>query len=363
MTVENDGKSSIISKVGSRPVPVHFINLDLPPVKRWTDIGRLYRSQVQFISQGISKMVPKFVVKLVDVFGSLLDSLLPPPYADELKGLAEAVHLPVGELFLLNLTFDISSYCTGIIAQTSDGKLLHARNFDSPNEFNFLSSFGRDVTFNAHFQSGGKTLYSCVIMAGLIGTFTGQKPNSFTISVNQRRTGDIWTNILSLLLKSPGAEITLLIRDALADQDINYQGVLNRMMYIPMIASCYVIIAGTKPGEGVVISRDRKGLVKPFRNGVWKLDVSVERWYLVQTNNDHWTKPPYLEPPAGNVEFSYEKECIAKKAMEKYGQANLTPQSLTNVLSENLVLDPDTLYTTVMSADYPFLFKSWVRNV
>ena len=360
MAGKSSGKSYVISAPESRPMPEHIINLDLPPVKRWVAIGRLYRSQVK---TGISKMLPNYVVKLVDVFGSLLESLLPPPYADELKGLAEAVQVPVGELLLLNLTSDLSAFCTSIIAQTSDGKLLNARNFDAPREFNFLASTVREAIFNAHFQSGGKTLYSCVIIAGLIGTFTGQKPNSFTITINQRRTGDIWTNILSLLLKFPGGEIGLLTRDALADPDITYQGVLNRMMYIPMISSCYVIIAGTKPGEGVVISRDRKGPVKPFSDGVWKLDVSVGRWYLLQTNNDHWTKPPDLEPPHGNAKFSYEREYAGNKAMEKCGQANITPHNLINVLSTNPVLNTDTVYTTVMSAAYPSLLKSWIREV
>ena len=101
----------------------------------------------------------------------------------------------------------------------------------------------------------------------------------------------------------------ILDRDVLADPDIDYEGVLNRMMHIPMIACCYITIGGTKPGEGAVIARDRNQAVKPFSNGVWKLDAANGTWYLLQTNNDHWTAPPDIEPSSHPdlMAWSYER--------------------------------------------------------
>ena len=188
----------------------------------------------------IRKTVPEFVFELVDTFGSELDSLLPQPYSDELRGLAEVTEIPVGELFLLNLTYDITAHCTGIVVQSSNGKLLHARNLDMPSNLQFLAVLknARKMTFTAHFQKRGKTVYSGVTSAGGIGLATGQKPNSFTININERRTGSMWTNILTLLRDHPGSAVCFLVRDALGDPDMSYQGVLDRMTYIPMIASC-----------------------------------------------------------------------------------------------------------------------------
>ena len=350
------------------PAPEYIINLDADPKDRWKEIGEVYKTEVKQAMEELktSKKIPGFVMELVDTFGSELDSLLPQPYSDELRGLAEVVEIPVGELFLLNLAYDITAHCTGIVAQSTEGKVLHARNLDMPAdpEFQALLKVSRKMTFTAHFQRGGETVYSGETFAGLIGLATGQKPNSFTININERRTGSMWTNILNLLRDHPGSAICFLVRDALADPDINYQGVLNRMTYIPMIASCYVIIGGTKPGEGAVIARDRREAVKPFSNGIWKLDASGGTWYLLQTNNDHWTKPPNVEP-AGHDDLtksSYEREVTGNRAMATMGQSNLSPQGLIDVLSTDPVFNPHTLYTTVMTAADPALNKSWIRD-
>ena len=349
------------------PAPEYIINLDANPKDRWKKIGAIYKTEMKQAMEHIRKTVPEFVFELVDTFGSELDSLLPQPYSDELRGLAEVTEIPVGELFLLNLAYDITAHCTGIVAQSSDGKLLHARNQDMPSDPQFLSVLktARKMTFTAHFQRRGKTVYSGVTFAGTIGLATGQKPNSFTININERRTGSMWTNILTLLRDHPGSAVCFLVRDALADRDMDYQGVLDRMTYIPMIASCYVIIGGTRPGEGAVISRDRREAVKPLSNGIWKLDKSEGRWYLLQTNNDHWTKPPNIEP-AGHKELaedSYKREKAGNTAMANMGQSNLSPQGLIDVLSTGPVFNKHTLYTTVMTAADPSLDKSWIRDL
>ena len=330
------------------------------------EIGRTYKTDLKQAVKEINATVPGFVIALVDTFGSELDSLLPPPYGDELRGLAEVTEIPVGELFLFNLAYDITAHCTSIVAQSSDGKLLHARNLDMPGgpQFQAVLTTARKETFTVHFQRGGETVYSGITIAGAIGLFTGQKPNSFTITINERRTGSMWTNILTLLRDHPGSSLSFLVRDALADPDINYQGVLNRMIYIPTIASCYVIIGGTKAGEGAVISRDRREAVKPFSNGTWKLDDSRDIWYLLQTNNDHWTKPPNIEPSGHDdlTKSSYEREVAGNKAMVEMRQPNLSPQGLMNVLSTDPVLNKHTLYTTIMTAADPSLNKSWIRE-
>ena len=139
----------------------------------------------------IKKTVPDIVIGMIDVFGNLLDSLLPPPYADELRGLAEATQIPVGELFVLNLGYDITAYCTSIVAQSSGGSLLHARNLDGPPEMLPILSIMRKTTFTAHFQRGGKTVYAGVINAGVIGI---ANPQYQSMSVVQAASGQTFSN-------------------------------------------------------------------------------------------------------------------------------------------------------------------------
>ena len=345
------------------PAPVEVIDLDKDPKDRWKEIGTKYKTELKQAMEEVKTMLGE-KIRLAEIFGNELDSLLPPPYADELRGLAEAADIYVGDLFLLNIAYDVTAHCTSLVAQSNDGHILHARNLDTPGEFAKLLTITRKITFTVHFQKGGTTVYSGVSQIGVIGLATGQKPNSFTISVNERRTGSVWDNILGLLRDHPGSGIAFLIRDALADPDIDYEGVLNRMMHIPMIACCYITIGGTKPGEGAVIARDRNQAVKPFSNGVWKLDAANGTWYLLQTNNDHWTAPPDIEPSSHPdlMAWSYERATAGYAAMEKMGRSNLSPEGLIGVLSTYPVFNQETLYTTVMAAEDPSLNKTWIRE-
>jgi len=45
----------------------------------------------------------------------------------------------------------------------------------------------------------------------------------------------------------------------------------------------YIIVAGTKDEEGAVISRNKYNTAH-----IDNLDSKNGKWYIVQTNNDHW---------------------------------------------------------------------------
>jgi N-acylethanolamine-hydrolysing acid amidase len=47
------------------------------------------------------------------------------------------------------------------------------------------------------FQKGGKTLFLASSWAGYVGVLTGVRPNSYSVSINFRRTekGNLWQNI------------------------------------------------------------------------------------------------------------------------------------------------------------------------
>lgn len=48
----------------------------------------------------------------------------------EMKGIAEVTGIPLGEITLYNIFYEVFTVCTSIIAQGPNGQLLHARNLD-----------------------------------------------------------------------------------------------------------------------------------------------------------------------------------------------------------------------------------------
>jgi hypothetical protein len=104
-----------------------------------------------------------WLLKFCYVLVAKLDELIPQPFADELRGIAQVSEsagkvmllrisrkseemtdgsfsvgwswlictgVTLGKLVLMNLIYDLSAGCTSIVAQTSNGRMLHARNLD-----------------------------------------------------------------------------------------------------------------------------------------------------------------------------------------------------------------------------------------
>ena len=340
-----------------------IINLDEPPASRWAEVGREYAQLIKEAIKNTTEGVPEVATKVIEFIGKELDNWLPATYKEELQGLAETVGSPLGDLFFYNLSYDITAHCTSTVVQTKDGRILHARNLDMPRdpEFQKLLPLSRQAVIAVNFQKQGQTVYSGVTIAGYIGLLTGQKPNSFTVTLNERRTGSIWLNILELLKDLPGSSVGLILRDTLADPNMTFRSAVDKLTSVPLIAACYLTIGGINPGEGAVISRDRRGTVEPLSDGLWKLDANSGAWYLLQTNNDHWTKLPNIQPPDSNKD-SYERRNTGDEAMNAVGQANIDPANVYKVLSTLPVLNETTIYTAVMSAGEPSLFDAWVRS-
>merc|ERR1711998_746739 len=55
-----------------------------------------------------------------------------------------------------------------------------------------------------------------------------------------------------------------------------------------MVSPLYFIVAGAKPNEGAVITRNRAGLAHSPTNESVLLLKDAKSWYLAQTNWDPW---------------------------------------------------------------------------
>jgi hypothetical protein len=96
------------------------------------------------------------------------------------------------------------------------------------------------------------------------------------------------------------------------DEAVNY------LQTIDLIAPAYFILAGIKPGEGIIITRNQYKTIDS-----WKLNESQDRWYLLQTNYDRWTQPPADD----------DRRTPGIIAMNKTTQFNINSETLYDVLS------------------------------
>lgn len=209
-------------------VPTYVLNLDLPPKQRWLEISKTFKPQVYnlflkcipemkvlitcnlkiqelvtYIKAFILEFNPKLqsLIKIIEndlvisinwkiemlemysylYFKGKIVSTLPEPYADELEGIASTVEVPLGDIVLYNIFYEIFTVCTSIVSQDENGHITHARNldfglfmgWDVPNRTWTLSEKLRPLTINVNFTRGGELQYITSGFAGFIGVFTG----------------------------------------------------------------------------------------------------------------------------------------------------------------------------------------------
>ncbi|XP_072178589.1 N-acylethanolamine-hydrolyzing acid amidase-like [Diadema setosum] len=329
------------------PVPRLTIDLDAAPEDRWAPVLKhwdLEQLRNLWIS-AIDDNLPYDARPLMDVVGLAIEDLLPQPYADELKGISKTLNITLGEITVVNMLYEFSAACTSIVAQDSNGTIWHSRNLD----FEMTAQL-KNITAILDFKSKGKTVYTTTNFVGQVGVFTGMKPNKFTISLNERDKGSIAANMVELLkalLLKKVKFTSLIARDTLLNAE-SYEEAFRRLVYEEEVAPVYIILGGVNPGEGAVITRERTAPLD-----VWEIDVADGRWFLLETNYDHWVPPP----------ASDDRRDPGNKAMRAVGQKNINNKTLWGVLTTPLVLNNSTVYTASMCAGKPEIYATEVRDV
>ncbi|CAJ0570528.1 unnamed protein product, partial [Mesorhabditis spiculigera] len=263
---------------------------------------------------------------------------LPEEYAEELRGIAEAANLPLGEVVGLNILYDITAFdrkhifglgCTSLVAEDARGRIWHGRNLDYE-----MGDLLKNITVLIDFKRNGKTAFTGVTFVLYNGLLTGQRPGAFSISLNARYSGAYIDNILMEIYTRFRNPVSFVMREVLEEEQ-SYAWALDRLVHTPLICPAYITVAGINRGEGAIISRKRIGAAD-----VWKLNKN--RWYMVETNFDHWT-------PQGD-----KRKKVASHALHKLGQERLNADTLFNhVLSRQPVLNDLTIFTLVMSPSEP----------
>ncbi|CAF96894.1 unnamed protein product [Tetraodon nigroviridis] len=323
--------------------PTLNISLDDEPQVRWEPLGKAF--DVEFLknvaAEIIESVVPKWVHDAIRPVVLALENYIPQPYAGEIRGLASSFGDSIADVIILNFAYEISAFCTSIVAQDKNGTVYHGRNLD------YSLPELRNMTFNAVFLKKGKVVYQGTSFAGYVGLWTGQSPNKFTVTGNQRGSEhwwNWWKNAVSALLlrRSP---VSWLTRETLEEAQ-DFQDAVMRLSKIPIITGVYYVVGGVRPGEGAVITRDRTGPVD-----IWPLEPINGGWFRVETNYDHWLPPPARD---------HRREA-ASLALNATGQEGINLKTLYQVLSLVPVCNKITVYTTTMSAAAPEKYSTLVR--
>ena len=135
---------------------------------------------------------------------------LPANYVEEMKGIANASSIPLGEILLYNVFYEFNALCTSIVAEAPDGEIYHARNmdfglllgWDFGNDTWLLTEKLRPLIFTGVFTKNNQTVFKAVNFAGYVGVLTGVKRGAFSLTVNERYslTGSGLSGILSWVM-------------------------------------------------------------------------------------------------------------------------------------------------------------------
>ncbi|XP_077558208.1 acid ceramidase-like [Haemaphysalis longicornis] len=336
-----------LQPLNSSEVSSFVINLDLPPGERWAEVARAKRAEVYKMHEALKNLTLDILgPRVLDFIDSAMPKLLrslPWPFTEEMKSLANITGLPLGEVVLYNVFYEFFTLCTSIVAQDPHGEIYHARNldfglflgWDSRNHTWAMTEVLRPTVVNLDFQRSEKTVFKAVTFAGYLGILTGVKPGAFSMTVNERfRLNGGFIGLLEWLLGDHSQHWVGFLTRQLMENGTDYENAMNTLSTSKLLAPVYFIVAGTKPGEGAIITRDRNSA----KADVYSLSDSQDKWFLLQTNYDHWEAPPAYDNRRGP----------GMHCMRNMTQQALGFSGLIDVLGTQPVLNLLTAYATLM---------------
>ncbi|KAM4604385.1 acid ceramidase [Polymixia lowei] len=338
----------------------YTVDLDLPPSKRWVDLITEKKTDLVNMIRIIKDLANAFVpsgklIEMVDIGLPLLVDSLPYPFGDEMKGIAATSGVPLGEVVLFNIFYEVFTVCTSVVAEDPNGNLIHGRNldfglfmgWDMKNKSWIVSETLKPLVVNIDFRRNNKTVFKSTNFAGYVGMLTGIKPHTFTLTMNERFSLDGgYIGILEWILgKRDGMWMSFLTRSVL-ENSTSYEDAKNRLALTKLLAPAYFILGGNKTGQGCVITRSRV-----LSLDIWELDLKLGRWYVLETNYDHWKEPLFLD----------DRRTPAMKCMNKTTQTNISLKTMYDTLSTKPVLNKLTTYTTLMEVSSGKL-ESYIRD-
>uniref|UniRef100_A0A8C8ELH9 Acid ceramidase n=1 Tax=Oncorhynchus tshawytscha TaxID=74940 RepID=A0A8C8ELH9_ONCTS len=345
----------------------YTIDLDLPPSERWKLIMTDKKSELVTLIQAIRDLANALVpsgklIDLVDKDLPLIVNTLPYPFNEEIKGIATASGVPLGEVVLFNIFYEVFTVCTSLVAEDSNGNLIHGRNmdfglfmgWDMKNRSWLITEKLKPLVVNIDFQRGNKTVFKSTNFAGYVGMLTGIKPVSTSLLQCVCPLSGIVEWILG---HRDGMWMSFLTRSVL-ENATSYEEAKNLLAQTKLLAPAYFILGGNQTGQGCVITLVKHISIQfqlpyqtHFSNSNSLSLTCLGRWYVLETNYDHWKEPLFLD----------NRRTPAMKCMNQTMQANISLKTVYDVLSTKPVLNKLTTYTTLMDVNEGKL-ESYIRD-
>ncbi|CAL4066544.1 unnamed protein product [Meganyctiphanes norvegica] len=351
----------------SMVVPKYIINLDLPPKERWRSLISEKKNQMAAIIDEVKNLTVTLLgEKTFSIINNSLPKLaatLPAPYYDEFIGISESSGLLLSEVTLYNIFYEIFTFCTSMIVQDPQGKIYHGRNldfglfmgWDSKNHTWRVAELLRPLVIHLEWQQKGQTIYESINYAGYVGILTAVKKDHFTFSLDERfGLNGGYVGLLEWILFHDHKQkwVAFLTREVMETAN-SYEEAEKQLSNPRLLAPVYFILGGTKPGQGVIITRYRD-TYNSFPLG--SKSKGQASWFLVETNYDHWKQPPFYDDRRTPA-----VQCLQEKGQESLSNRNASLSLIYNVLSTRPVLNKLTTYTALMDVSGGYI-EAWLRS-
>jgi hypothetical protein len=166
-------------------------------------------------------------------------------------------------------------------------------------------------------------------------------PGGWSVSCDSRFNGDGWNLADNIKAAKAGAKtIGVFVRD-MCESAASYTEAVRLLNSTAVIAPAYYVVAGTRRGEGAVVTRNRDGPDQSHSEGIWSIGDGTKapaEWYRLETNFDHWW-PDLLTDG---------RRAAANQMMVGMGQQGVGLGPLLGLLSTPPVLASDTVYTALI---------------
>eukprot|EP01119_Soliformovum_irregulare_P026110 TRINITY_DN9854_c0_g1_i1.p1 TRINITY_DN9854_c0_g1~~TRINITY_DN9854_c0_g1_i1.p1 ORF type:complete len:376 (+),score=56.64 TRINITY_DN9854_c0_g1_i1:178-1305(+) len=321
-----------------RNVKNYIVNLDLPPNQRWSHIVEDYKHLFPEVQKYMLDMVAgvlgttltSILKTIASGFAAMINKSGVVYYGEELQAIANQTGFPVGDLLIMQLSYELAATCTSIIAVDDQGIPLHGRTMDW--DLPILSK----MTVELEFQRNSETIFYATSWAGYVGVLTGMRKDAYSVAVNFRLTtdGSVWKNMIQAITSA--WPTGFLVRVVL-DESKTFDDAIAVLANSELISPSYFTVAGCKPNEGVIISRNRKG-----EENRWKI---ADHGCIVQPNCDHWdAKPQY------DIIYSVDRRFFVKSCFEemKAKNVNASLSVIRDILQIRPCWNDETVYASFM---------------
>mmetsp|Transcript_97932 Transcript_97932/g.227087 ORF Transcript_97932/g.227087 Transcript_97932/m.227087 type:complete len:422 (+) Transcript_97932:56-1321(+) len=323
------------------------INLDLPPEERWHDFALEHRDAIinkaltmgETFEDGLGPAMTARWMNAAPVDDTLLA---------EYKGIVKTVNHSAVTLQRMVLTdmwhavHSPSFECTGLLAATENGTVIHGRNIDyEMNNFadhfmkkpKHLSGTGMVGVFDGTFLKGGKPIVQFLATIGSLGIHTGMRYGAWSFNSNARIVeNDMRKNLNAT---EHGSKNFPWVARKYLEEISDFDSALAAFDSTNFNAPNYFILAGAGPYEGAIVTVDRGGVRLPGTPPMQRLNRTAGVWHLVQTNDD------LLEPPLDA------RRGAALLRLSKATPSNVNEGFVLGEMTASPVMNSDTLLTWV----------------